>query len=657
MTPEAVSEPSTRHEQLAIAVRTGCWRKRIDELSPLRRLMRMLASPTSGPRGSARMVDFDRNLVFRREVADAAGAELLVGGLYLLRVGFRRWPDGQDAHAYRERVQPAPVLERAAAALVDGDWETARTCFEAALQQKQSPEGLFGLGTALWWLGETDAAVRAQERAYVGFRKRPDPPSAALAAVSLCLTYRASLGNYAASRGWVGRLARLVEQYQLVSLQGWLALCRAVAANDANEPTPAEAYGREALEVARRTGDPDLELCALSEVGTALVQAGRVGDGAALLDEAMAGALGGEPQRLETVVFAGCRSIIACSRACEVERAMQGIRAAEDFTRRYGALHLYTTCRTHYGCLLFGQGKWDDAERELRAALRIGKTAERSLYGEALAKLAELRVAQGEVEEAAELLKGFEDHFAAAYPRAQIHLRRGEPEIAAAILDRRIQAFGEECLEAAPLYELRAEVDLALGNIDAAMARAAQLAQLGSDTGCQVMTARGDRAFGHALLTAGDVDAAVRCLGRTLDVFTRLDMPYEGARTHLLLACAFGARDRTNAIAEARVAFTTFDLLNPTTDADETAAYLRDLGVRVARTGPRGAPVLTQREQEVLALLERGLSNREMADRLFVTRKTVEHHVRSLLTKLGVTNRTEAAAYAIRHRQPDSATD
>lgn len=548
-------------------------------------------------------------------------------------------------------------MAQAAAALVTGDWETARSCFDAAVRQEESPEGLFGLGTALWWLGETEASVRAQERAYAGFRARPDPPSAALAAISLCLTYRASLGNYAASRGWVARLARLVEQHHLVPLQGWLSLCRAVAANDANEPTPAEAHAREALEVARRTGDTDLELCALSELGTALVQSGRVGDGAALLDEAMAGALGGEAQRLETVVFTGCRSIIACSRAFEVERATQWIRAAEHFTRRYGGLHLYTTCRTQYGCLLFCQGRWEDAERELRAALRIGRTAERSLYGEALAKLAELRVAQGRADEAAELLKGFEDHFAAAFPRALIHLHRGEPEVAAAVLDRRIQGFGEDCLEAAPLYELRAEVDLALGHVEAAEAQAARLAELGLATGCLVMTARGERALGHALLASGDVESAVRRLSGALDVFTRLELPYEAARTHLLLARAFGIRRRATAVAEARAALTSLETLHAATDADEAAAYLRQLGVHAARSGPRGLPVLTRREQEVLALLERGQTNRDIAEQLFLTRKTVEHHVRSLLTKLGVHNRTEAAAYAVRHHPPDSASD
>ena len=62
-----------------------------------------------------------------------------------------------------------------------------------------------------------------------------------------------------------------------------------------------------------------------------------------------------------------------------------------------------------------------------------------------------------------------------------------------------------------------------------------------------------------------------------------------------------------------------------------------------------GAQELTRRELEVLRLLARGLSNRELAEELFVSEKTVKTHVSSILSKLGLADRTQAALFAVRH--------
>jgi DNA-binding NarL/FixJ family response regulator len=133
-------------------------------------------------------------------------------------------------------------------------------------------------------------------------------------------------------------------------------------------------------------------------------------------------------------------------------------------------------------------------------------------------------------------------------------------------------------------------------------------------------------------------------------------MPLEANRSRLLLARALAESEREAAISEARAALATFDELGAATDADEAAALQRSLGVKAARTGPKGIGVLTKRELEILALLGEGLSNPDIAERLFLSRKTVEHHVASVLSKLDLSGRGEAAAYAVRHLERDSAT-
>jgi ATP/maltotriose-dependent transcriptional regulator MalT len=113
----------------------------------------------------------------------------------------------------------------------------------------------------------------------------------------------------------------------------------------------------------------------LSQLGGALVLMGRLEEGAPLLDEAMAGALGGEGGR-ETVVRASCVTIVCCSRAAELKRAAQWIRAAGEFNRRYGSPHLDAVCRTAYGAVLLATGKWAEAETQLGSGLqKMSKTA------------------------------------------------------------------------------------------------------------------------------------------------------------------------------------------------------------------------------------------------------------------------------------------
>ena len=104
------------------------------------------------------------------------------------------------------------MLADGQAALAAGDWRAARAAFEAALAEDETPEALSGLGTALMWLGDMEAAVDRRERAYAAFCRRPDPLQAAVTAISLYFLFRSSLGNVAASRGWLSRAARLARR-------------------------------------------------------------------------------------------------------------------------------------------------------------------------------------------------------------------------------------------------------------------------------------------------------------------------------------------------------------------------------------------------------------------------------------------------------------
>ncbi len=98
------------------------------------------------------------------------------------------------------------------------------------------------------------------------------------------------------------------------------------------------------------------------------------------------------------------------------------------------------------------------------------------------------------------------------------------------------------------------------------------------------------------------------------------------------------------AAAEASAALVAFEKLNAPRDVEAARALLGRLSPdRKARDDG-----LTAREGEVLALLGEGLTNAEIGDRLYISRKTVEHHVGRVLAKLGLRSRSEAAAHAAR---------
>ena len=537
-------------------------------------------------------------------------------------------------------------------ALTGGDWPAARDSFRAALDLGETAEAHLGLAEALWWLGEIHDSAAHRERAYAKFRRRPDPVQAAECALVLCIHYRENLANAAASAGWLARATRLVEEFELDEMRGWLLLMRA---GEAADPSEGERLALDARKLAVESRDLDLELCALGEIGAALVKQGRLKEGLTSLDEAMAGSLGGEGSSFDTVVYTSCNMISSCASCAEFERAVQWIHAADRFTERHGCPFLYAYCRTLYGRVLVATGDWGLAETQLQTALEMSRDSLPPLHVLALATLAELRLAQGRIEEAERLVAGFEGHGSAAAAHAAIQLARGEPRLAATTAKRGLDGIGEDRLGSALLVELLGEAEIAQGASKAAAERGHKLAEFGIELDCRIILARGERLQGHALAVGTEAPAAKQHLEVALQTFFALGMPLETARTRLLIAESLREIEPELAIAEAHASLETFEQLGAGSFADETAALLRALGVKAARAGPKGIGTLTKREREVLSLLEEGLSNPEIAARLHVSRKTVQHHVAHILSKLGVRSRTEAATEAVRGSDRESA--
>ena len=118
----------------------------------------------------------------------------------------------------------------------------------------------------------------------------------------------------------------------------------------------------------------------------------------------------------------------------------------------------------------------------------------------------------------------------------------------------------------------------------------------------------------------------------------------------MLLAQAIATIEPEVAAGEARTAMGILERVGAVREADAAASLVRALSGE-GRSGPRARATLSRREQEVLDLIAEGLTNAEIAARLFISTKTAGHHVSNILMKLGVRSRAEAVAWAMRSRR------
>jgi len=165
-------------------------------------------------------------------------------------------------------------------------------------------------------------------------------------------------------------------------------------------------------------------------------------------------------------------------------------------------------------------------------------------------------------------------------------------------------------------------------------------------------------ARGAVLVAEGDPHGALTALREACDLWHELDAPYEAARTRVVMSLASQAvGDADSSELELEAGRRTLQRLGAVTDLARITELTRSAargvwakpkGVEVKATN--GARPLTARELEVLELIATGKTNRAIADALTLSEKTVARHVSNIFTKLGVTTRAAATAYAYQHR-------
>jgi DNA-binding CsgD family transcriptional regulator/tetratricopeptide (TPR) repeat protein len=530
------------------------------------------------------------------------------------------------------------------------DWDAARIAFESALAEAEAPEAHEGLGLALWMLGRIAEGISERERAYDGYVGAGRCDDAARIAVWVSHQHLVG-GRTSAARGWLARAERSVEVSDPSAPgRGWVAVERARHAVSVQEQIT---QAQRAVEIARTSGDAELEVFALSLLGRAVVSAGRREDGLRLLEEAMVAASSGRAHNVHTLAEAYCNLIEGCASAGEWERGNEWCELVTEFARTHKCEPLFGSCRTMHANVLVATGQWPQAEDALEGALVIHARNVPQMGAPAVAALAELRVLRGRLLDAERLLRGREEEPASLRALALLRLAEGRPQEAAALLQRGLLGTTDNPVRSAALLAPLVDARLECGDPDGAGAAAAELSALAANTSIRLIQAYADLAAARLALAAGRSTDAAEPARRALTAFSQLAMPFGAGQARLELARALVDEAPGLARDEARTAHTAFRELGATRAMDAAATLLRDLG---GGAGPRqsAAGDLTARELEVLELIALGMSNARIAVTLSISEKTAGHHVSRILAKLGVRNRAEAAAHAVRLPSPRS---
>ena len=424
---------------------------------------------------------------------------------------------------------------------------------------------------------DADTAATHFSAAIRAFTAAGDNRRAAMACVQLGNLFANYLNNQTAARAWFVRAARMVDNEPPCIEQGWVAV--AAMGCDVDDPDVLLAGASLALDRARRFGDVNLETKALADAGLAHVHAGRVAEGMQLLDEAMALACGPADDN-DSAGKSVCSFFTACYFACDFDRAQSWV---DTLTKRgligstSGAqLFLAGHCDSVQATLLCELGRWSEAEAVL---VKANDTFEQATGGgswhPAIA-LAELRIRQGRLADAEHLLIGKEGRMQALLPAARLHLARGDFELARATAERGLRAIGNDRLRAAELLALLVDVELGVGDRDAAAALCKDMVTRAQGLDVPALEARVASSRARALAACGDIVAAIAVIESALDALPDAGVPFLRASLLIdLVRLHDGAGNAAAAKVEATRATDALAFLDVVLSADDVALLER----------------------------------------------------------------------------------
>jgi DNA-binding CsgD family transcriptional regulator/tetratricopeptide (TPR) repeat protein len=534
------------------------------------------------------------------------------------------------------------ALDQGRGAYAGADWRAAFDALGCAnREQALAPGDLELLARSAYMLGLDEEYRSALEQAYHAYHDAADALRAARCAwwIGHNLLF---LGQSAPARGWFARGQRLLEREDRDSVErGYLLIPTLLEHSGRGDFAGAYASAGEIVEIGERFGDEDLVALALMEQGHALVRQGRTEDGLRLVDETMVAVTAGE---LSPVVagIVYCNTIAFCREVYELRRAREWTEALTRWCEQQPDMVAHKgLCLVHRAEIMTLAGAWRDALEEAR---RVAKqftqgVLNRRALGGAAYRQAEVYRLQGRFDRAKASYREASRFGREPQPGfALMRLAQGKGGAAAAAIQRALSET-ELPLKRVALLPTSVEILVTIGDVAAARAACDELSVIARRQGSEALAALAAQAEGAVALAEGDARSALPSLRGAWQAWQELDAPYDAARARVLIARACAELgDEDTAALELDAARDTFVRLGAGPDLARLEALTGKRG--------RGDHGLTARELEVLRLIARGRSNREIAHALVISERTVARHVQNIFAKLRVSSRASASVFA-----------
>ncbi len=513
---------------------------------------------------------------------------------------------------------------------------------EAAL----SPLDRERLALAAFLTGHEPESDAARERAHHDHLATADAEGAARVAfwLALALTLR---GEVARGGGWFARVERVLDDAGLVDSvwRGYLDVAQAMQLLFTDDVAGAITRFEPALASAERHRDADLLTLVRHGHGQALVAGGDAEAGLAELDEVMVAVTTGDVSP-QVVGLVYCAAIETCRDRFDLRRGREWTDALSRWCAEQPDLVPYRgQCLVHRAEILQLHGSWPDAAAEAqRACERLRDPPGQVAEGMAVYQRGELHRLRGEAARAETCYREASQHGHDPQPGlALLRLAQGRVDDAAASVRRALDE-SPEFRGRTRLLPSHVEISVARGDVAGARLAADELTESAAARDSPQLVAAALQAAGAVLLAEDDPREALLSLRRAWSLWQDMGAPYDAARTRVLvgLACRAVGDDDT-AEMELDAARWVFEQLGAAPDLARVAALSRRGGRAAAPGG------LTLREVQVIRLVATGATNRAIAAELFLSEKTVARHIANIFTKLDLSSRAAATAYAYEH--------